>query len=773
MFKKSISTILVLSVSAAILVSILGLLLYVAGSSKDMALDLERQAMAQFGEQTAKVLGAHLNNAKALAATLAALDDVRASLEGGDPGKAKAIFTALLKSQEGLWAAFVFDLKGKVVAGTNAKGADMAGGDRKDRDYAQAIIAGKRSYLSPGILQAKSGTGNMPIFALAAAVTDAQGKIIGGVGMFPMWEAFTATFLDPVRFGKRGYPFMLNHQGQIIAHATDKELLLKDLSDQPFVKQALATERGRISYDWKGEKKFMSVDTLAETGWKLCMSAYVDELAATARMQRNVLAGVGAGLMAALVAIVVLLLRRLVVRPVQAIVEYAEAVAGGDIKAQLSGKFSYELAGLARNLESMVGQLKNRLGFSQGLLDGLTLPCLVADPAEKLVFVNQPMLDFMEVPGKPADCLGQSVSEFLYLEQAHATITGQAMRERRPVRGENVRITTHRGTARFTQADSAPMYDLDGELIAGFAILSDLTEIKAQQDRITQQNEKIARAAAAASGIASQVAAAADQLSAQVEESSRGAEAQRERTAEAATAMEQMNASVLEVAKSASSAAQLAEQAKSRASQGLVQVGSVVDTINSLGVRSEELGQDMAELGREAEGIGRIMNVISDIADQTNLLALNAAIEAARAGDAGRGFAVVADEVRKLAEKTQAATADVGKSIAAVQDSVKKSSANARATLDAIAESSEKAKQSGVILQEIVGMVEATADQVRGIATASEQQSAASEEINHTTEDVRRITDETAAAMEHSTQAVSSLARLAQELNSIVTEING
>ena len=38
----------------------------------------------------------------------------------------------------------------------------------------------------------------------------------------------------------------------------------------------------------------------------------------------------------------------------------------------------------------------------------------------------------------------------------------------------------------------------------------------------------------------------------------------------------------------------------------------------------------MGLLGQQAEGIGQILNVISDIADQTNLLALNAAIEAAR-----------------------------------------------------------------------------------------------------------------------------------------------
>jgi len=64
-----------------------------------------------------------------------------------------------------------------------------------------------------------------------------------------------------------------------------------------------------------------------------------------------------------------------------------------------------------------------------------------------------------------------------------------------------------------------------------------------------------------------------------------------------------------------------------------------VATINQVNTKAEELKTDMTELGKQAEGIGQIMNVIADIADQTNLLALNAAIEAARAGDAGRGFA--------------------------------------------------------------------------------------------------------------------------------------
>jgi len=181
----------------------------------------------------------------------------------------------------------------------------------------------------------------------------------------------------------------------------------------------------------------------------------------------------------------------------------------------------------------------------------------------------------------------------------------------------------------------------------------------------------------------------------------------------------------------------------------------------------------MGRLGKQAEDIGQILEVISDIADQTNLLALNAAIEAARAGDAGRGFAVVADEVRKLAEKTMSATSEVGGHIRSIQESARGNIKNTETTTEAIQASTGLASKSGEALREIVGMVDETADQVRGIATASEEQSAASEEISRTTEQINRIAGETSEAMIQSGQAVSDLARLAQELRTIINDMNG
>ena len=86
---------------------------------------------------------------------------------------------------------------------------------------------------------------------------------------------------------------------------------------------------------------------------------------------------------------------------------------------------------------------------------------------------------------------------------------------------------------------------------------------------------------------------------------------------------------------------------------------------------AEKASLKIHALGSEAEEIGQVTEVISEISAQTNLLALNAAIEAARAGTAGRGFAVVATEIKALAGQTDGAARDIARKIAGIQQSTR------------------------------------------------------------------------------------------------------
>jgi len=272
-------------------------------------------------------------------------------------------------------------------------------------------------------------------------------------------------------------------------------------------------------------------------------------------------------------------------------------------------------------------------------------------------------------------------------------------------------------------------------------------------------------------GVTHGLGTVAEQLSSQVRQSREGAELQRQHAGETATAMEEMNATVLEVAKNASHAAEGSDLAKHKAQEGAQVVKETVAAIGAMQAQAETLKTNMDDLGRQAQGIGQIIDVISDIADQTNLLALNAAIEAARAGEAGRGFAVVADEVRKLAEKTMTATNEVGEVVRALQNGATANVVGVENAVKAVSKATELAGRSGTVLDEIVDIVENSADQVRSIATASEQQSAASEEINRAIENINRISGDTAQAMGEADQAVQNLTEQTGDLRRLVEKL--
>ncbi len=299
--------------------------------------------------------------------------------------------------------------------------------------------------------------------------------------------------------------------------------------------------------------------------------------------------------------------------------------------------------------------------------------------------------------------------------------------------------------------------------VAGGAleVVMDETDILSTQKRIMETADR-------ANCLSRRMAAATGQLSTRVNEAMNGAREQATRATETATAMDQMNASVGEVARNVNRAAQNAEQTEHQAKGGHEIVNEVTSSINEVRVMASQLKENMSDLGLQAEDIGRVMTVITDIADQTNLLALNAAIEAARAGEAGRGFAVVADEVRKLAEKTMAATTEVGNTIGAIQTGTRQNIKETDTVAEVVQTCSSMAERAGEALVEIVSLSKGASEQIQEIALATEEQSATSEHIAKATDDMHQISQATSDAMAESAQACGELSNIVTDLNELI-----
>ncbi|OGR35092.1 MAG: hypothetical protein A2051_13585 [Desulfovibrionales bacterium GWA2_65_9] len=300
------------------------------------------------------------------------------------------------------------------------------------------------------------------------------------------------------------------------------------------------------------------------------------------------------------------------------------------------------------------------------------------------------------------------------------------------------------------------------------ATMTALAESREKETAVQELLEGMRAASAKAKDSAERIFGAVRELNSNMEQVGSDVQVQTERVNATTTAMEQMNLAILDIARNTGDAAQSADRAKGNAQTGAKGVREAVGSIERVKDRILALKETMTTLGNQAEGIGHVLGVISDIADQTNLLALNAAIEAARAGDAGRGFAVVADEVRKLAEKTMTATKQVGDSVRNIQERARENVVAVDAAAGDIVESARVAEESGRYMEEIVNIVQETAMEVASIATASEEQSATSEEINRSVAEVNQVARKTADSVERSTRVVVEISGLTEELDSII-----
>ncbi|MGV7003919.1 methyl-accepting chemotaxis protein [Desulfovibrio sp. QI0442] len=763
----SISTICTLSITAAVVGIIAVLVLYVSTSSYRMVAGVQTEALDQTSKIVARSAEMYIQQSVDVATILARQNAVIKAFEG-QPQEAQTLLSGYVKSLPGYWSFFAFDLNGRIVAGINADNVDITGGNRADRDYARQIFSGKDVALSESVMKATSG--DVLIYVAAKAVRGKDGALLGAVAVCPRWTDFTEKTIDPIRLGRRGYGFTIDQSGRFISHSMDKKLLLQDYSKEKFIQDALAKGSGTFSYVWKGEDKFMSVATVPATGWLVCMSAYDAELTAPAADQRWVLYIIGLGAAILLNIVLGVISKKLVFGPLQRISDFTEAVAQGDFKATLSGKYRAEMRRFAEHLCVMVDELKKRLGFAQGVLNGIPTPCYIVGSDFKITWLNEQACSLLDKPDPKDTYLGQRSGLFSWGDANHETLSDRAIKERKALSRE-FDYTAQSGKQLRVSVQTTPFYDLDGRMLGSITFWTDLTEIYGQKTRIESQNAAIAQTAVEVSQVAENIATASQQLSQQIAHSSEGAREQSARVSDTANAVEEMNATILEVARSASATSENAEKAKLKAQDGARLVEEVSAAVLSIRNEAGQMTDSMRSLGEQAQGIGAIMGVISDIADQTNLLALNAAIEAARAGEAGRGFAVVADEVRKLAEKTAHATTEVRTAIGGIQSGTNTAAAQMDAAVERVTLATGLAQRSGEALAEIVGMVESAGDQVRSIATAAEQQSATSEEINRAVSSISVIASETDNAMAQSTEAVEALVVQTKKLEQLIATL--
>jgi len=238
-----------------------------------------------------------------------------------------------------------------------------------------------------------------------------------------------------------------------------------------------------------------------------------------------------------------------------------------------------------------------------------------------------------------------------------------------------------------------------------------------------------------------------------------------------ATSVAEVTATVEELSRTSQQIAQNAESVKNAASRS-VEVAQRGKTLGDEGVEAmmqiKERVADIAGktmfLEEKSHEIGKVMEIIKEIAGEIHLLALNAAIESVAAGEHGRRFAVVASEVRRLAEKTRESTEMIRGIIGEIQSATNSSVEATEQGTEEVEHWRETIRKASEAFSEIIQTIERTSEASAQISLATHQQTSANEQVAAAMRQIAEMVRTTAGSMKESSISATELRSMAAKL---------
>ncbi|MCM3745159.1 methyl-accepting chemotaxis protein [Sporosarcina luteola] len=313
--------------------------------------------------------------------------------------------------------------------------------------------------------------------------------------------------------------------------------------------------------------------------------------------------------------------------------------------------------------------------------------------------------------------------------------------------------------------------------------------IQSMRQLITQINVTSHQVASSAEQLminAGQNTKTSEQIVAAIQEVAGGSETQTAGAETTVHRMTEMDIGLQSIAATISDVSQAARHSSILAEGGNSSLQHLVGQMNMIRTSVEQSNTSIKRLDGRSREVGQILEIMRDIADQTNLLALNAAIEAARAGEQGKGFAVVANEVKKLAEQSSNSAQHIANLIIEMQEetdtsvqSMNEVNAEVDAGLTIVNETESK-------FHEIVNSLHQVANQIQNVSETTQRMKTSGQEITSSAKGMSQIaqttsehaisvsaaSEEQLASTEEIEASASSLAQLAEEMQTLISRFN-
>ncbi|MFB5087558.1 methyl-accepting chemotaxis protein [Psychrobacillus sp. PGGUH221] len=301
---------------------------------------------------------------------------------------------------------------------------------------------------------------------------------------------------------------------------------------------------------------------------------------------------------------------------------------------------------------------------------------------------------------------------------------------------------------------------------------------------VAETSQQVAAASEQLTASAEQTSAATHHVANAIEEIATGAEHSTSKLENNSSELQDVLNGINVIVEGSSKISDLAKDTSKEAEEGNMIVANNLQQMSNIQSSVQKSHEVISSLSHQSNEVGKILDVINDIAAQTNLLALNAEIEAARAGEHGKGFAVVADEVRKLAEQSMSSTKLIAEIITSIQynsnesvqfmgevmDNAKEGMQITTETAEKFMQILEKTRNITPQIEEMTSTVQEISRSTQSVSDTAEELAAFAQENASSSEEVAASTEQQLASMEEISSSSKVLAKMAEDLNELVTK---
>jgi len=295
-------------------------------------------------------------------------------------------------------------------------------------------------------------------------------------------------------------------------------------------------------------------------------------------------------------------------------------------------------------------------------------------------------------------------------------------------------------------------------------------EVASASSQVAEASGASARVSARSSSAIEDVTSTMHEMNVNTQSVVRHTQTQVSSVRETSASIGQMIANIERVAANSKVLMDIAARSRHEVEAGLKTMTQANDGLNRINISIRSSAEIIDVLGERANEIGKIVEVIDELADQTNLLALNAAIEAARAGEHGLGFAVVADEVRKLAEKSAHATKEIATLIQSIQKQALEGVTNMERSTSIVDDGLKLGTELNAALTKISQVVAEVHKFASEIGAATNEQSQGSTLIVHATSRLNEITGEITSSIEEQATGSQAVVKAMDDMRILVRE---